>query len=158
MEWSTPNPGSIASDHLPLSVIGFVPGCWTIMMAPIPLYFLRGLYLWASHIFTTPSALGKYSATSKPGKSMKVSPQWLAGHFRDQTKGVLLCYSMCYPHRKPFSPNYISFKSTPVRPASPIANNYLLNERWAPMELYGMRAPLWRKLSDNSIRSWLPNI
>ena len=94
MEWSTPNPGSIASDHLPLSVIGFVPGCWTIMMAPIPLYFLRGLYLWASHIFTTPSALGKYSATSKPGKSMKVSPQRLAGHFRDQTKGVLLCYSM----------------------------------------------------------------
>ena len=31
-------------------------------------------------------------------------------------------------------------------PASPIASNYLLNEWWAPLEVYGTRAPLRRKL------------
>ena len=31
-------------------------------------------------------------------------------------------------------------------PASPTANNYPLNEQWAPLALYGKRAPLRRKL------------
>ena len=31
-------------------------------------------------------------------------------------------------------------------PASPIASNYLLNEWWAPLKVYGMRGPLRRKL------------
>ena len=31
-------------------------------------------------------------------------------------------------------------------PASPIASNYPLNEQWAPLAVYGIRAPLRRKL------------
>jgi len=31
-------------------------------------------------------------------------------------------------------------------PASPIASNYPLNEQWAPLALYGKKAPLRRKL------------
>ena len=31
-------------------------------------------------------------------------------------------------------------------PASPIAGNYPLNEQWAPLALYGKKAPLQRKL------------
>jgi len=31
-------------------------------------------------------------------------------------------------------------------PASPIASNYPLAEQWAPLAVYGKRAPLWRKL------------
>jgi len=33
-------------------------------------------------------------------------------------------------------------------PASPIASNYPLNERWAPLAVNGTRAPLQRKLRD----------
>ena len=35
--------------------------------------------------------------------------------------------------------------SKPAMPASPIASNYPLNEQWAPLALYGKRAPLRRK-------------
>jgi len=31
-------------------------------------------------------------------------------------------------------------------PASPTAINYILNEQWAPLAVYGKRAPLRRKL------------
>jgi len=31
-------------------------------------------------------------------------------------------------------------------PASPIASNYTRNEQWAPLAVYGKRAPLRRKL------------
>ena len=31
-------------------------------------------------------------------------------------------------------------------PASPIASNYPLNKQWAPLAVYGKRAPLRRKL------------
>ena len=31
-------------------------------------------------------------------------------------------------------------------PASPIASNYPRNEQWAPLAVYGKRAPLRRKL------------
>ena len=31
-------------------------------------------------------------------------------------------------------------------PASPIASDYPLDERWAPLAVYGKRAPLRRKL------------
>jgi len=34
----------------------------------------------------------------------------------------------------------------PAMPASPIASNYPLNEQWAPLAVYGKRAPLQRKL------------
>jgi len=34
----------------------------------------------------------------------------------------------------------------PAIPPSPIASNYPLNEQWAPLALYGKRAPLRRKL------------
>ena len=34
----------------------------------------------------------------------------------------------------------------PVMPALPIASNYLLNEQWVPLAVYGMRALLQRKL------------
>ena len=46
-------------------------------------------------------------------------------------------------------------------PASPIASNYLLNERWAPLEVYGTRAPLRRKLDGQRKQivtaKWLEN-
>jgi len=34
----------------------------------------------------------------------------------------------------------------PAMPASPIASNYTRNEQWAPLAVYGKRAPLRRKL------------
>jgi len=34
----------------------------------------------------------------------------------------------------------------PAMPASPIASNYTRNEQWAPLAMYGKRAPLRRKL------------
>ena len=36
--------------------------------------------------------------------------------------------------------------TTPAMPASPIAGNYPLNKQWAPLAVYGKRAPIRRKL------------
>ena len=35
-------------------------------------------------------------------------------------------------------------------PASPTASNYPLNKQWAPLALYGKRAPLRRKLRSST--------
>ena len=40
----------------------------------------------------------------------------------------------------------VHHKISPAMPASPIASHYPLNEQWAPLAVYGKRAPLRRKL------------
>ena len=41
---------------------------------------------------------------------------------------------------------FIAHIYQPAMPASPIASNYTRNEQWAPLAVYGKRAPLRRKL------------
>ena len=47
---------------------------------------------------------------------------------------------------KPPSDTWINKDPSIYQPASPFASNYLLNEQWAPLQVYDTRAPLRRKL------------
>ena len=49
--------------------------------------------------------------------------------------------SECSPGEKWDGPSKL-----PAMPTSPIASNYPLNKQWAPLAVYGKKAPLQRKL------------
>jgi len=70
-------------------------------------------------------------------KSRIPDDRWNLPRESKKTWGPLNIMSLAYP-------KYITTK--PAMPASPIASNYPLNEQWAPLAVYGKRAPLRRKL------------